>query len=62
MNFYKIFFAKKVHWVLQYWNGIVKFEGEYLNGKKNGKGNEYDSKGNLIYEGEYLNDKRKDKK
>ena len=28
------------------------FEGEYLNGEKNGKGKEYD-KGKLIFEGEY---------
>ena len=31
----------------------IKFEGEYLNGKRNGK--EYDSNGNLIFEGEYKN-------
>ena len=30
------------------------YEGEYLNGKRNGKGKEY-SKGNIIFEGEYLN-------
>ena len=30
------------------------FEGEYLNGEKNGKGKEYDYNGQLIYEGEYL--------
>ena len=34
------------------------FEGEYLNGKKNGKGKEYDSNGELIFEGEYKNGKR----
>ena len=34
------------------------FEGEYLNGKRNGKGKEYDYYGNLIFEGEYLNGKR----
>ena len=34
------------------------FEGEYLNGKRNGKGKEYDNNGKLIYEGEYLNGKR----
>ena len=33
------------------------FEGELLNGKKNGKGKEYDYMGNLIFEGEYLNGK-----
>ena len=34
------------------------FEGEFLNGEKNGKGKEYNEKGNLIFEGEYLRDKR----
>ena len=37
---------------------ILKFEGEYLNGNRNGKGKEYDEKGNLIFEGEYINGKR----
>ena len=31
------------------------FEGEYLNGERNGKGKEYDWTGKLIFEGEYLN-------
>ena len=36
---------------------IIIFEGEYLNGKRNGKGKEYnDSK--LKFEGEYLNGNR----
>ena len=34
--------------------GILIFEGEYLNGKRNGKGKEYDFKGKLKFEGEYL--------
>ena len=34
------------------------FEGEYLNGKRNGKGKEYNDNGELIFEGEYLNGKR----
>jgi len=35
------------------------FEGEYLNGKINGKGKEYSEPfGKLIFEGEYLNGKR----
>ena len=34
------------------------YDGEYLNGLKNGKGKEYDYEGNLIFEGEYLNGKR----
>ena len=37
------------------------FEGEYLNGKRNGKGIEYDGNGNLRFEGEYLNGKRSGK-
>ena len=43
---------------------ILLFEGEYLNGKRNGKGKEYDYKNFknfLIYEGEYLNGKRNGK-
>ena len=34
------------------------FEGEYLNGKRNGKGKVYDYEGGLIYEGEYSDGKR----
>ena len=37
-------------------DGIKIFEGEYLNGQKNGKGKEYNQDGELIYEGEFLND------
>ena len=33
------------------------FEGNYLNWKRNGKGKEYDTNGNLLFDGEYLNDK-----
>ena len=38
------------------------FEGEYKNEEKNGKGKEYDKKGNLKFEGEYSNGKRIAKK
>ena len=34
------------------------FKGEYLNGKRNGKGKEYDYDNVLIFDGEYLNGKR----
>ena len=44
-----------------YYLGELKFEGEYLNGKRNGKGKEYDSDGKLRYEGEYLNGERNGK-
>ena len=37
------------------YKGNLVFEGEYLNGKRNGKGKEYDLDGTLIFEGEYLN-------
>ena len=33
-------------------NGKLIFEGEYLNGKRNGKGKEYNKYGKLIFEGE----------
>jgi len=37
---------------------ILLFEGEYMNGKKNGKGKEYDENGFLKFEGEYSNGKK----
>ena len=38
------------------------FEGDYKNGKRNGKGKEYsDYNGKLIFEGEYVNGKRNGK-
>ena len=43
------------------WN-ILIFEGDVINGKKNGKGKEYNyHEGYLIFEGEYLNDLRNGK-
>ena len=36
----------------------IIFEGEYVNGLKNGKGKEYDDENNLLFEGEYLNNLR----
>ena len=35
--------------------GFLIFEGEYLNGKRNGKGKEYYMNSKLKFEGEYLN-------
>jgi len=43
------------------YEGKLKFEGEYLNGKRNGKGKEYDYEGKLKFEGDYLNGKRNGK-
>ena len=34
------------------------YEGEYLNGERNGKGKEYDNDGNLIFEREFIKGKR----
>ena len=47
-------------YVKEYFNrkDTLKFEGEYLNGERNGKGKEFDYHDNLIFEGEYLNGKR----
>ena len=42
-------------------NNRLIFEGEYLNGKRNGKGKEYDIFGLFEFEGEYLNGKRNGK-
>ena len=36
-------------------NRRLIFEGEYLNGEKNGKCKEYNKNGKIIFEGEYLN-------
>ena len=38
------------------YNDTLIFEGEHLNGKRNGKGKEY-KYGKIIFEGEYLNGK-----
>ena len=43
------------------YDGVFVFEGEYLNGKRNGKGKEYCEVFNnniLVFEGEYLNGKK----
>ena len=39
----------------------ILFQGYYLNGKRNGKGKEYDDFGKLIFIGEYLNGKKNGK-
>ena len=40
------------------WLNKLIFEGEYLKGKKNGKGKEYYFNGKLKFEGEYLNNNK----
>ena len=45
-----------------YENGRLKFEGEYLNRKRNGKGKEYECEYySLEFEGEYLNGQKMEK-
>ena len=39
-------------------NNQLIYEGEYLNGKKNGKGKEYDENGRIKFEGEYVKGKK----
>ena len=41
--------------------GKLRYDGEYLNGKRNGKGKEYNDDGNLVFEGEYLNGEKNGK-
>ena len=43
------------------YNYALKFEEEYSNGERNGKGREYDYKGKLKFEREYLNGKGMEK-
>ena len=64
LNDYRIFSGKYIIYEGEgkgkIYNGYshkLIFEGEILNGKKNGKGKEYDEKGNIKYIGEYSNDK-----
>ena len=41
--------------IKEYNEGTLIFEGEYLNGIRNGNCKEYDYNGNIIFEGEYKN-------
>ena len=41
--------------IKEYNEDILEYEGEYINGLRNGKGKEYDKDGNVIFEGEYIN-------
>jgi len=42
----------------EYHNGLLLYEGKYLNDKRNGKGIEYDKNGKILFLGEYKNGKR----
>ena len=41
--------------------GKLIFEGEYINGERNGKGKEYYDNDKFIFEGKYINGKRNGK-
>ena len=47
--------------IYDYIEGQLEYEGEYLNGERNGKGKGYYNNGNLKFEGEYLNGKKNGK-
>ena len=61
---YKLFTGKSIIFeqgkVIEYDNftNFIVFEVEYINGKKNGEGKEYNNSGTLKFEGKYLNGKR----
>ena len=44
---------------IQYYSDIqkVEYEGEWCNGKRWGKGTQYDRNGNTVFDGEWMNDK-----
>ena len=45
--------------VKEYHDGVLNFDGEYLNGKRNGKGKQYFWNKKIEFDGEYLNGKKK---
>ena len=47
--------------VKEYYDGVLKFEGEYLNGRRNGKGKLYFRNKDIEFDGEYLKGKRNGK-
>ena len=54
------YIEKKNYEIIEYnsYNNQIIFEGEYSNGKRNGKRKEYNEEGDIIFEGEYLNGKK----
>ena len=59
----KYIIGERNGYALEYnsYNDQLIFEGEYKNGKRNGKGKEYDENNILVFEGEYKNGKRNGK-
>ena len=48
-------------YIKEYNNNKLIYEGEYVDGERNGKGKEYNYNGKLIFEGTYLNGERNGK-
>ena len=56
------YFADEFFVIREYYdNGKLKFEGNHLNGERNGKGKEYNDNGKLKFLGEYLKGERNGK-
>ena len=45
-----------------YENNIIKYEGEYIDGKRSGKGKEYDINGKIIFEFDFISGDRRSKR
>ena len=58
---YIIYKSKELAKEYDIYNDNIRFIEKYLNGKRNGKGEEYVSNGKLIFPGNYLNGKRNGK-
>ena len=56
---YIIYESKRIGKEYYGYDNTLRFEGEYLNGERNGKGKEYYFNGKLIFEGQYLKRKKK---
>ena len=55
---YIIYISKEIGKEYKGYDDSLRFEGEYLNGRRSGKGKEYYDKDKLKFDGEYLNGKR----
>ena len=60
-NYTTIYENNKKRKIYDAYTDKLIFEGEFLNGQKNGKGQEYDNNNNIIFDGEYINGERNGK-
>ena len=54
LNTMNLMFQRFYKWKEYNYDGIIEYEGDHLNGKRNRNGKEYDLNDNLKYEGEYI--------